>query len=219
MPTATFQRARAPEQVEQRRAALTDAAAALLDEGGLAAVTLSAIARRAGITKSNIYRYFEAREEILLQLLLADEAAWVAELERELAALGGRGDANSVARVVAATLVQHPTLCQLVTVVANVLEHNLSVEAIVGFKTRVLELSIRITNALHAALPALTPEQAPPLLRYVQALIAGLYPVAHPSAPAAEAMQQPQFETMCSDFETDLSGALELMLRALTESR
>ena len=38
MATTDFQRARAPEQVEQRRAALLAAAADLLDEGGLAAV-------------------------------------------------------------------------------------------------------------------------------------------------------------------------------------
>ncbi|MCA9688374.1 MAG: TetR family transcriptional regulator, partial [Myxococcales bacterium] len=55
-----FQRARSDAQKEQRRAAILQAAAALLDEGSLEAVGLNAIARRAGIAKSNVYRYFES---------------------------------------------------------------------------------------------------------------------------------------------------------------
>lgn len=58
----------------------------------------------------------------------------------------------------------------------------------------------------------------PALLRYVQGLIAGLHPMAHPSAPAVEAMARPEFETMCSDFETDLAGAVELLLRGALHS-
>ena len=213
MAIQDFQRARAPEQVEQRRVALLDAAAALLDEGGLAAVTLSAIARRAGLAKSNVYRYFEGREEILLQLLLVDEAAWVEELEAALAPLAGSNDPDRVAGAIAETLLAHPTLCELVAVVANVLEQNVSVDAVVRFKTRVLQLSIRLMNALLAAMPGLSHERAPALLRYLQALVAGLYPIANPSPTAAKATACEQFETLRSDFKTDLTGALATMLR------
>ena len=213
MAVQDFQRARAPEQVEQRRVALLDAAAELLDEGGLAAVTLSAIARRAGLAKSNVYRYFEGREEILLQLLLVDEAAWVEELETALAPLAGSNDPDRVAGVIAQTLLAHPTLCELVAVVANVLEQNVSVDAVVRFKTRVLQLSIRLMNALLAAMPGLSHERAPALLRYLQALVAGLYPIANPSPTAAKATACEQFDTLRSDFQTDLTGALATMLR------
>lgn len=210
-----FQRARQPAQKQQRRADLLDAAAALLADGGLAAVSLSAIARTAGLAKSNVYRYFESREEILLELLIEDERAWVGDLERALAPLAGTGDVGRVAAALAATVVARPRTCQLIAVVANVLEHNLSEESVDRFKAQVLEISIRITNALHAALPDLPHDSTAGLLRYLHALIAGLWPMANPAPIAAKVLTNPDYQPFVCDFEADLAGAVAAMLRGL----
>lgn len=215
MQAPSFQRAREPEQKEQRRRALLDAAAALLADGDLEAVTLSAIARAVGLAKSNVYRYFESREEILLELLVDDEVAWVGELEQALAPLAGSDDADQVAAVVAATIARRPLTCELISVVAAVLERNLSATSVAGFKARVLEVSRRIRNALHAALPSLPHAHAEALLRYLHALVAGLWPMAHPAPPTASVLARPEFHGMCSQFDVDLRGALAAMLRGL----
>ncbi|MGW6706432.1 TetR/AcrR family transcriptional regulator, partial [Streptomyces sp. NPDC054956] len=68
LPT-NFQRARSEEQRAARRRAILDAAAAMLTEMPVAQVTLNELSRRAGLAKSNVLRYFESREEILLELL------------------------------------------------------------------------------------------------------------------------------------------------------
>ncbi len=60
----TFQRARKPEEQQLRRAAILAAAAELFDAEGAQGAGLNAIAARAGFTKSNVYRYFESREEV-----------------------------------------------------------------------------------------------------------------------------------------------------------
>ena len=70
-------RARSPEEKELRRAAILQAAAALVEREGLEKTGLNAIAREAGISKANIYRYFESREAILLHLVLEDCRDWV----------------------------------------------------------------------------------------------------------------------------------------------
>jgi len=68
-----FQRARQPEQREERRAHLLTTARAMLEGGvDLRALTLNALAREAGMAKSNVYRYFETREALLLELLWAE---------------------------------------------------------------------------------------------------------------------------------------------------
>jgi AcrR family transcriptional regulator len=211
----SFQRAREPEQKEQRRQALLQAAASLLSEAGLEAVTLSAIAREAGLAKSNVYRYFESREQILLELLVEDEQAWVGELEHALAPLAGGDDLDAVAAAVASTLSRRTVMCELVSVLANVLEHNLSADAVAHFKGRVLELSIRIRNALHASLPSLPHHHTEALLRYLHALVAGLWPMAHPSPPVVDVLARPELRGLCSEFEPDLRGALAAMLRGL----
>ena len=61
----SWQRARRPEQKQQRQSAIIAAARKLVDEGGVDNATLSAIAKSAGISKANCYRYYESREAIL----------------------------------------------------------------------------------------------------------------------------------------------------------
>jgi len=68
----SFQRARKPEEIEARRETLLAAAAELFDAEGPMGAGLNAIAARAGFTKSNVYRYFESREQVLLELFLSE---------------------------------------------------------------------------------------------------------------------------------------------------
>lgn len=81
---------------EDRRASFLDAAAALVEEGGAGALTLDALAARAGVAPSLPYAYFDSKEELLLLLfaqvvggldeqveaVLADAAAGFDELVR-----------------------------------------------------------------------------------------------------------------------------------------
>ncbi len=215
---SSFSRARAPEQREQRRQEILSAARRLLDAGGLEAVGLNAIAREAGIAKSNCYRYFESREQILLTLLTEDEGAWVAELELELAPLVGSNDVEGVARIIAHSLNAQPRLCLLTSVVAGVLEQNVSEETARGFKQDVRALALRIANALFAAIPRLPPPRIMAIQRYVHALIAGMWPMAHPSTAMQCVLADADFEPFRTDFSRDLQGSLIALFRgSLTE--
>ena len=76
MTTAAPQR-RQPVQERSRQtvARILDAAEALIDEGGVEAVTTRAVADRAGVTYPSLYRFFADREEILDQLVAHHLAA------------------------------------------------------------------------------------------------------------------------------------------------
>lgn len=210
----TFQRARVPEHKEQRRNDLLEAARRLLGATGLAEVGLSAIAREAGVAKSNVYRYFGSREEILLAILTDDVAGWLATIERELAPLAGAGDPTKVAQILARSIAALPRTCELIASVA-VLERHLTDEAAAVFKAHMLELSIRIRNALHVALPAISIERAAGLVRYLHALIAGLWPMAHPGPATSNVLRGREYASLVVEFETDLRGALRAMLTGL----
>src|SRR6204780_4220354 len=84
---AVFQRARNSEQSEARRQAILGAAAPIAAakraEMPVAQVTLNELSRRAGLAKSNVLRYFESREAVLLELL---DSAW-----QDWLGLRGRG--------------------------------------------------------------------------------------------------------------------------------
>ena len=79
--------------------------------------------------------------------------------------LAGSNDADAVARELARSLADRPRLAALMAVAVTVLERNLTVEAIVEAKREWIEASLRLVNALHAAVPALSVERCRELLQ------------------------------------------------------
>ena len=131
----TFQRARSEEQREIRRRAILDTAAAMLDEMPVDEVSLNELSRRVGLAKSNILRYFESREAVLLELLDDFLGSWLAELEGELAAgieahAAPEARAGQLAEILSQSLARHVVLCDLFGAQGGVLEHNVSIEVI-----------------------------------------------------------------------------------------
>jgi AcrR family transcriptional regulator len=61
-----------PRRDEQARLAVLHAADDLLAEHGFGALTVEAIARRAGVAKQTIYRWWPSKVEILLDTLIED---------------------------------------------------------------------------------------------------------------------------------------------------
>lgn len=131
----TFQRARSDEQREIRRRAILETAAAMLEEMPVAELSLNELSRRVGLAKSNVLRYFESREAVLLELLDDFLATWLEELAEELAA-GIEADASPEARagrlaeILSRSLAERPVLCDLLGAQGGVLEHNVSVEVV-----------------------------------------------------------------------------------------
>jgi AcrR family transcriptional regulator len=181
-------------------------------------VSLNAVARRAGIAKSNVYRYFESREAILLILLNEDQTACVTALEEGLARLSGKIDARAVARVFARTVEAAPRFCVLQTALSTVLEQNISEEGVTIYKQHALRVGLRIGNALRAALPAFPPQATGPFIRYAHAALAGLYPLAHPAPAVARAVRAPQLAAFRCDFAEDLEAMIAALLTCLCES-
>ena len=89
--TESAYRARRPEHKRERREAILAGARRLLDAEGVEGATLSAIARAAGLSKANCYRYFESREAILLAVILDEARAWLGTVEAGLAELDPGG--------------------------------------------------------------------------------------------------------------------------------
>jgi AcrR family transcriptional regulator len=215
----SFQRARKPDERAHREKTILDAATALFDAEGLNGVTLNAVARRARIAKSNLYRYFESREAILLALLSQDQAAIVGSVEEELARLPAKPEARAVARVFAQVGAAAPRFCILQTALSSVLEQNISEEGIARYKREVLRLGLRLGNALRAALPSLPPPAVGAFIRYLHVVIAGLHPAAHPAPAAVRVLRDPEFAVLRFDFANDMETMLAAMLTDLCSER
>src|SRR5438552_3414677 len=129
MATSEFQRARSDEQREVRRQAILAVARDMVAEMPVADISLNELSRRVGLAKSNVLRYFDSREAILLELLDRAGRAWLDRLARELPARSrssASARAERLAVTIATSLVADRPLCELISVSAAVLERNVS---------------------------------------------------------------------------------------------
>jgi AcrR family transcriptional regulator len=193
MATTTFQRARSDEQRALRSQAILDTAAAMLQEMPVADVSLNELSRRVGLAKSNVLRYFDSREAVLLELLAASVREWLEHLAAELpSAVSRRAGfsrrAEQLATALSQSLVERPVLCDLMSAQAAVLEHNVSVEAVTRYKVASLADAQVLAGLVRDALPELSADDA---WRYVVGawvVASALWAYARPPEAVLEAL-------------------------------
>lgn len=210
----SFQRARRPEEQKLRRDAILKAAEELFDAEGPSGTGLNAIAARAGFTKSNVYRYFESREEVLMSLFLGELERFVDDFEGRLDKIE-RGDVDGLAEASTWTFLDHPRFCALVAILTSVLEQNVSVEKIIALKRAVTVFNTRIATAVHRRLPQASLEDCSWAVGMVATLVGGMWPNVTPSPNAATVLAMPEFGYLKPVPERDLRRAIAALFRAI----
>lgn len=213
--TEKWQRARSPDQKEERTQAILNAAADLIDKDGMDATGLNAIARKAGISKGNMYRYFESREAVLMELLIQEHRDCMQELEQGFRPLAGSNDAKAIARVIAGTISDRQRYWLLLGALAGILEHNVSPETITQFKRDLLASSSAVQEALEAAIPRLPSKQLFDYMTFITMAAGGVWPHTHPSPAAAQVLDQPEFSSFKIDFKQTMQVHAEALLLGL----
>jgi AcrR family transcriptional regulator len=176
---AGFQRARRPEQKQQRYTAILDAARELAVRDGVGSVSLADIAAEVGMHKSALLKYFETREEIFLRLAETEFGEWAAGA---LAALSTVGlEPHEVAEVLANSVADRPLFCQLLLYTPLTLERNVSLDVVRAFKLAIKGSMEEVLPALQRALPALDADACFELFMMSGVVAAGLWQAAHPS--------------------------------------
>jgi AcrR family transcriptional regulator len=214
-----FTRARKPEEKESRRAHVLATARAMLTSGTpLQELGLNELARRAKMTKSNLYRYFESREHVLLELLRDEWFAWYAQMTATWQAPEKKASAlRHLTDHVCHTLAAHPLLCELTSALPSVLERNLSEEAILAFKLESLSFFARAEAFIREHLPNLPAGTGLQLMNDGVSLITGLWPHAHPAPAVARAIaKEPRLCVFKHDFRAELSRLLHASLQDWT---
>lgn len=216
-----FQRARSAQQREARRTAILDAARAMLAEMPVAEISLNELSRRVGLAKSNVLRYFESREAVLLHLQGRAWAEWLSALAGELPGAAGAGTpaaerAERVAAVLAASLVARPVLCELISTSAAVLERNVSTEVAAGYKRAALGYLGELAGLVRDRLPELDGRAAVRFAGAVALCAGALWTHARPSAAMRAAYAaEPDLAALRIDFGSALEEMLATLLAGL----
>ena len=207
---ADFRRARRPEQKEQRREAILNAARELAVEQGVGAVSLGQVAARVGLAKSNVLRYFGTREEIYLQLQERELRDWRRALVARIAAAPPERDA--VAAAFAAEFAARPLMCDLQANVSLVLERNVSLETVRTFKLAITGDIADIGAALAARLPAISEADGGELVGVALTHAAATWPMAHLPDDVMELLDTPDMCHAKVDFEPRMRRVVNVLL-------
>lgn len=212
-----FQRARKPAEQQLRREAILAAAAELFDAEGPQGAGLNAIAARAGFTKSNVYRYFESREEVLMSLFLSELESFVADFESSVATIA-EGDVGGLAQVSTDSFLSHPRFCALVGILTSVLEQNVSVAKIVELKRAVTAQNTRIAGAVYSRLPEASLADCSWAVGMVAMLAGGMWQNMSPSAATSEVLAMPEFAYLKPVPARDLKRATAALFATIVQA-
>lgn len=218
----SFQRARSDEQRDERRRAILATAAQMLTEAPVASVSLNELSRRVGLAKSNVLRYFESREAILLELLDRELSDWAAAVDESLPAsdLSVRERGDRLADRLATELAGRPVLCDLISAQAAVLERNISTEVALRHKYATAGVVRTLLAAFARALPELSPDEAYEIVAITLLLTSGTWPQSQPSeALRAAYASDPAVAATQMDFTGFVRRTLQISVSGILARR
>lgn len=193
------------------------AARELAGERSVREVSLGDIARRVGLAKSNLLRYFESREDIFLRLLLREWDEWRIGASAQLR--NGSATPEGVAAAIARTLAERPLFCDLISEMSSVLERNVSAPAVRAFKAQSLDQVDGLGAVVADQLDHLDVDQARETVAAALIITAGLWPLANP-APHITAMlaEVPELTRAHVEFEARLQQLLGVLITGFLQA-
>jgi AcrR family transcriptional regulator len=210
----SFQRAYSRLHKQQRAADLMAAARTLGTRDGVRAVTLTAIAARAGVHASAVRRYYASREEILLALAEEGYRDWARDITTRLD--GQHVRSGELARILTASLAERPLFCDLLTHVTLSLEREVSFERVHAFKSVAIIAVGTLADAITAA-STLSHEQAGDLITGVIAMTAPLWQAGHPAETLTRLYaEEPVMAHIGIDFEPILTRLITALIDGMT---
>jgi AcrR family transcriptional regulator len=215
--SAQFQRARSEQQREQRRQAILGIAADMLTQMPVAQLRLNELSRRVGLAKSNVLRYFESREAVLLELL---DGAWRGWLERLADSLPDRVDPHAppavrypqVAAALTDSLVDDRLFCELISVSSAVLERNVSPPVARRHKLAAGANTTTLAALIRGALGELSEQGSTYFAAGTLVAVTGVWPLTQPSQAMLHVYEDPALAVLRMDFGTGLGEMLATLL-------
>lgn len=211
-----WERARSEGQKEIRISEIVAATERLYKKYSFEEITFVLIAEEANFTRSNLYKYFNSKEEIFLEFVKHDIIRWRKELTKTFR----KKTHYSVEEFVSVWvkfLIKHKRLLELISILFVHLEKNVSVQSYIDFKLETKDELGTIAELLCGVFPKLTPEKAAEFI-YLQTSVAiGLYQMTNYSEVQLKAMENPELSDMKIEFNTYFEDAVKHLLQGLLD--
>lgn len=207
-----WQRARQPGQKAERVATILEAAATLFDEKELADISMRDVAATAGLGKASLYHYFNTKEEVFISLYREELHDWLLDVESLLKRLRSPTP-KRIAKSLTEAIRGRDRFCRLTVVLASVLERNLTTEFLREFKRSLLPSLERCVAAIQSVQPDMSAAAVQEFIIQHHAVIAGLWPLAHPSEQVSTLMQEEEFRGHQVDFHRLFESTIRQLIQ------
>jgi AcrR family transcriptional regulator len=213
------QRAISDEEKLERRQAILVAALKLLGKDDYPEISISSVARKAGVAKGTIFLYFRTKEELFLQLQVEEYKSWFNDINARIHVFlqqeNKAGNIDEFVKMVVSSATGHPTLIQLTPILHVVLERNIDYKTALEFK-RFLLNEVQTTGALiEQCLPFLRKQDGARFLLDLQVLLIGLIQASHPAPLIEKVIKKEGLQAFQMDFEEKLREILTFLLNGM----
>ena len=173
-------------------------------------ISIKEIAKSTSICRSNIYNYYQTKDEIFLDILEKDYLSWMEDIKDRMTGEEEPGR-ESYCRNIAATAALHPRLLKLMSVHYITIEKNCSLEKLTAFKYAIHPFQETMEEILRIYFPKAPREKTQNFLFLLLSLIQGLYSMTSLCEKQVRAMQEVDPDYQMPDFTTALYQALYIL--------
>jgi TetR/AcrR family transcriptional regulator len=212
MSKESWQRARSYEQVQERIDTILEAAGRVFQNQPYENVTMQMIAKEARFTRSNLYRYFNTREEIFLTLFMADTGTWIKQVK---SALQPEMDLERFAKIWTEILCQQTRMLELAPLLSVSLERNTSEEIYRQAKLTLFERMSEAIPVLQRVFPFISVAQGFEFLLFHQALLAGAWPMAQYNDMQHRVLVENELDLLEINFAQFYEKSILMVLRGM----
>jgi len=206
-----FRRARTDIQIEKRRQEIIDAVASILENGDIDEINFKAISEMTSIARPTIYKYYNTKEEILLDLLTSDIKEWLSKIE-SFTQKNQTMTKEGFAEALSSAFSESPRMLKFMSLLSSLFEDNCSMEKLVEFKKEMSHDTHSIFNSMVKFFPEASNDQIEMTMITIMSFVSGLYPMTHNTEKQLEAMKLANYKPIQSDFKTICYNGILLLL-------
>ncbi|MEH6474919.1 MAG: TetR family transcriptional regulator [Sneathiella sp.] len=205
-------RATSEAQKMARRIKVLNAASSLFTEAGFFDVSMSMIAKKAGVAKGTVYLYFSTKEEIFLALCTDELGIWLLHLESQLSPITGPLENEQFVAILRKSFEGRDAMYRLIALMHLVLEKNVSLAEMLDFKRNLLKLTVKISERVEIVLPYLEKGDGLALMTTFHSLVVGWSQMTETSPIMEKVLEIPEMAPFKFDMLDNLFRSFKLVL-------
>lgn len=213
----TWERARTEQQKQQRIQEIIAATTKLYNKHGFEEITFALIAKEAKFTRSNLYKYFNSKEEIFFELLKNDIVTWRKDFESSVCEK--QLSVSEFVEMWFEVQQRHLRMRDLISILYAHLEKKSSFETLVNFKKMVVVEFEILCQLLQRIFPKLSIENAIKFLQIQLALSIGLYTMTDLSPNQQKVLEVTEFSHLSMQYPRYFKQSLVYILQGLISDK